>query len=315
MEKRTDRRGIIFDECSQEHPLKVEEFLHEIGKIVSTGLDKDLRDPYLELQLQYQEIKKQIDEFQKLKADLARQMETISGLRKPQSLEIQPSVLAKDEKLQEIKRREVVYAMINAEDNARKRISECLDDNVSQLLYGIKIQLDRLAKIVPAAKGVKEIKGLVEETIRETGNISFDLAPALLTDFGLPATIEELVKRYSSSELQMTVFMKGFHTRMDLLLETNIFRIVHELVSNSLKHSCCSEIKIEISRNELINILVKDNGRGYDVGALETPNFGSGLNSIKNRLRIYHGSMAIDSTIGEGTSVEIDMYEHPLPVE
>ena len=211
--------------------------------------------------------------------------------------------------LREEYQNKIASAMINTEENERKRISDSLHDSVSQLLYGVKIQLGQLERTVPLSSNIKAIKKLLDQAIEETRNISFELAPSILTDFGLSATIEELVKRLSSKELKMSVTITGLFKRMDLLLETNIYRIIQELVNNSMKHSGASQINIAISKNKLIEIRVQDNGKGFNVKEHEKSASGSGLSSIKNRLRIYNGSIAIESECTKGTTVKVKLHE------
>jgi PAS domain S-box-containing protein len=213
------------------------------------------------------------------------------------------------DQLREEYQKKIASAMITTEENERKRISESLHDSVSQLLYGIQIQLGQLEKTVPDSSNIKSVKKLLDQAIDETRNISFELAPAILTDFGLSTTIEELVKRLSSQDLKMKVNIRGLFKRLDLLLETNIYRIVQELVNNSMKHSGAGQISIDITKDKVIEIIVKDNGKGYSVLDQENYTSGSGLSSIRNRLRIYNGSMAIDSALGRGTTVHVKLLE------
>ena len=205
--------------------------------------------------------------------------------------------------------KKIASATLYTQENERRRISETLHDSVSQLLYGVKIKLGQLDKIKPSSAEISDIDKLLDQAIDETRNISFELAPSILADFGLPATIEELVKRLSSKKLKISADMKGFFKRSDILLETNIYRIVQELLNNSMKHSLASEISIQLTKGKAIEILVKDNGRGYDVNEQEQSTSGSGLSSIKNRLSLYNGSINTVSEQGNGTSVHVKLYE------
>lgn len=214
------------------------------------------------------------------------------------------------ELLREEYQKRVASAMITGEENERKRISDSLHDSVSQLLYGVKIRLGQLEKTVPSSSNIQSVKKLLDQAISETRNISFELAPSILTDFGFSATIEELVRRLSSKELTMKVNIQGFRKRLDILLETNIYRIVQELINNSMKHSGSSQITIDIIRTKFIEITVKDNGKGYNFRDQENSTSGSGLSSIRNRLRIYNGSMSIESAPQKGTTVYVNLCEN-----
>lgn len=201
----------------------------------------------------------------------------------------------------------ITTATLYAEENERKRISETLHDSVSQLLYGIKIQLNQLNTPQTPLDAYQRVNELLNIAIQETRNISFELAPSVLADFGLPVTITELAKRLSSSQLVIKAKIKGFTNRLNLLLETCIFRIIQELINNCMKHAEASLITLELIKNDTIDIMVRDNGRGFDVKTLEAAPHGAGISSIKNRLSLYNGSFHIISAPGQGTTITIKL--------
>lgn len=210
------------------------------------------------------------------------------------------------ERLKHHQQKEIAIATLYAEENERKRISEALHDSVSQLLYGVKIQLNQLNETNRAAATVK-LQELLDLAIKETRNISFELAPPILQDFGLQVTLEELRGRLSSSQMNITLFLSGFAERLDLLLEITIFRIIQELINNCMKHSGASLVQIIIKRNKHIHITVKDNGKGFTVPNAGTKPKGTGISSIKSRLNLYNGQLQIDSAPGKGTQVNITL--------
>jgi PAS domain S-box-containing protein len=201
----------------------------------------------------------------------------------------------------------ITIATLYAEENERKRISEALHDSVSQLLYGIKIQLNQINTPHTPPEAYARINELLNIAIAETRNISFELAPSVLTDFGLPVTINELAKRLSSPQLLIKTKIKGFNQRLDLLLEMCVFRIIQELINNCMKHAGASLITVDLLQNSGIDVIVKDNGNGFNVKALEKAPLGTGISSIKNRLSLYNGSINIQSAPGLGTTVTIKL--------
>jgi PAS domain S-box-containing protein len=204
----------------------------------------------------------------------------------------------------------ITLATLNAEENERRRISDALHDSVSQLLYGIKMKFNALNTGHHTEHA--DINTLIDQAIHETRNISFELAPSILTDFGLPATIDELAKRLSAPKMQINAKLTGFGVRVGLLLETTIFRIVQELVNNCMKHSGASQIRIEIKKSRRIEIKVTDNGSGFDYDEQERSTSGSGLRSIKNRISLYNGELMINSAPGRGTTVNIHLSHKPI---
>jgi PAS domain S-box-containing protein len=199
----------------------------------------------------------------------------------------------------------ITAAILKAEDNERKRISESLHDSVSQLLYGIKLNLQQLQTGKTNEDALATIHSLLNRAVKETRNISFELAPAVLSDFGLPATIDELAKRLSTPQLQIKTKVNGLNTRLDISIELVIFRIIQELLNNAIKHSWADTVKVEIKKNKLLEIEVTDNGKGFNVSEQENLPGGAGLSSIRNRLNFYNGTINIKSHPGEGTTVQI----------
>ena len=204
----------------------------------------------------------------------------------------------------------ITLATLNAEENERRRISDALHDSVSQLLYGIKMKLNALSP--GHSKAHIDINKLIDQAVKETRNISFELAPSILTDFGLPATIDELAKRLSSAGMKIQAKVTGFASREDLALEATIFRIIQELLNNCMKHAEASMVKIQLKKGKHIDVCVTDNGRGFNYQEQENATGGSGLHSIKNRISLYNGELNVKSAPGKGTIVSIVLNHKPI---
>jgi PAS domain S-box-containing protein len=204
----------------------------------------------------------------------------------------------------------VTLATLNAEESERRRISAALHDSVSQLLYGIKMKLSALN--LGRGKAHDDINVLIDQAIQETRNISFELAPSILIDFGLPATIDELAKRLTTPKMKIQAKVAGFAIRDSLLLETTVFRIIQELVNNCMKHSGASLVKLEIRKHNRIEVKVTDNGKGFDYTEQEKSTSGSGLRSIKNRISLYNGELTVSAVPGKGTVVNIFLNNKPM---
>lgn len=209
------------------------------------------------------------------------------------------------ERLKNDQQKNIALATLNAEENERKRISDALHDGVSQLLYGIRIKLGAKEKDDTIPNTMQDVNELLDMAIQETRNISFELAPSILSDFGLAATIDDLSKRFSTPTMRIKTRIGRFNERLPLALEIAIFRIIQELVNNCMKHSAASLIIVELKINTLIEICVKDNGKGFDAEYQDIVPSGSGFSSIKNRLSLYDGNLTIISKPGMGAIVKI----------
>jgi PAS domain S-box-containing protein len=206
-------------------------------------------------------------------------------------------------RLKQDQQKNLTRAILNAQESEQRRISDALHDGVSQLLYGIKMKLPAAPPNVPG----NEIRELLDMAIHEVRNISFELAPSLLKDFGLPTTIDELAKRLSTPTMFITTRFVGLTNRLDLTMETNIFRIIQELINNCMKHAGAELIQVEIRYDKGIDIKIKDNGKGFNTKKQETTPSGAGLSSIRNRVNLYNGTMNITSSPGNGTTIKITL--------
>jgi PAS domain S-box-containing protein len=202
----------------------------------------------------------------------------------------------------------MLEAAIRAEENEKKRMSEVLHHGVAQMLYAAKINLENLkaqARHLP----IEKVTELIEQTIRDVRNLSFELTPVVLADFGLKATIEEMASRLKNRHLTIKSKVKIMrHIPVDFQL--NIYRITQELVNNCIKHAKCDLITIDINKkNDWIFINVADNGIGFDPDRDARKSGSTGLSSIRNRIKLYDGKMEVKPNVPTGTFVTV-MLKH-----
>ncbi|QMU28321.1 CheR family methyltransferase [Adhaeribacter radiodurans] len=197
--------------------------------------------------------------------------------------------------------KEILNVILETQESERKRISEALHNGLGQLLYATKL---KLSDMHPDKKEDKELQTgidtLLNDAIRETRQLSFELMPSILRDFGLAAAIQEICKRVNSTKIQLQCEVLGLPDRLDEILETAIFRICQELLNNILKHSQATEASIQIlNQKTKIVLRVEDNGIGFDPEQVDIT--GLGLSSIRNRLQLIDGTLDIDSEPGKGS--------------
>lgn len=198
----------------------------------------------------------------------------------------------------QLQERELLNATIMAQENERKRVSEALHNSVGQLLYGIKLNMDQ-----PIDDRLhRKLNDLLDQAIRETRNISFELAPSILTNYGLKATLDEMAERLSAGRLQIRVLSK-ITGRLDLALETDVFRMIQELVNNSIRHGNATLITVSLRDTGKLVIEVADNGNGFDFKKPVAS--GSGLAAIRNRLTLYNGEITVLAVPGKGCTVRL----------
>jgi PAS domain S-box-containing protein len=202
------------------------------------------------------------------------------------------------------RQKEVLNAIILAQEQERERIGEALHNGVAQLLYAIKT---RLQMIEPSDdKQLKEAMDIVTEAINETKKISFELVPAVLKDHGIEVALRSLFQRIVGNNLLIEFNLRG-KGRFAENIEFAVYRITQELMNNCIKHASATRVWVEITQKEqMLHLEVKDNGIGFDEEKLNPENKGIGLQSVRNRISLLGGKLKIDSS-EKGTTIHVEL--------
>jgi PAS domain S-box-containing protein len=191
--------------------------------------------------------------------------------------------------------------LLQVQDKERRRLARELHDDLGQ-------QLSALAMTLPTVKGNEEASRMAETAIATVRNLSYLLHPPLLDETGLRAAlywfVEGMAKR-SGIEITLTVTPSAF-PRLEPDIETTIFRVVQESLTNVYRHANSSSALVEITKQaEWILILVRDYGKGLPQEMLRThsPNLGVGIGGMRERVRQFGGELTVSSA-KPGTLVE-----------
>jgi PAS domain S-box-containing protein len=199
---------------------------------------------------------------------------------------------------------EVLSAILNTEEAERKRIAEALHNGVGQLLYATKLHLTNQA----AGRPRGEVHALLDEAIRMTRTISFELTPGILEDFGLVYALEELIRRIPRRSIAVHLHLTGLEEPLPKLMQVAVYRIVQELLNNIIKHAQAQEAFIHLVReDDKLTVLVEDNGQGFEADSSFAPRQGIGLPGLRNRVGLLGGALAINSRSGQGTIISIEL--------
>jgi PAS domain S-box-containing protein len=203
---------------------------------------------------------------------------------------------------------QLLEATIDAQENERLHIAEEVHNGLAQLLYGVKLGLDKINLENPEQQkenhlAFENAKNLLFDSIKECRRISYNLRPSVLEQFGLKAAIEDMCKQVSGT-INFRFHLAGFHQRLPKLLEVAIYRIAQELTSNVIKHARATKASIKlILDKENIIITVEDNGIGFNI--LNIKDDCIGIRSIESRLHLLNGKINILSVPGAGTAITI----------
>jgi two-component system sensor histidine kinase UhpB len=205
--------------------------------------------------------------------------------------------------------------IINAQEQERKRIARELHDETSQVLTSLLISLAILEEAVKtdeARQRIAETRTLAHQTLRAIRNLSIDLRPSALDDLGLLPALRWYVKEYQQKfPLEVNFQATGFKKRLPAEVETALYRIVQESLTNTAKHAQAHTVSVTLREDaEAVYATMIDDGKGFDVEQLQlqktlVQDRGLGLVGMYERAHLLSGSLTIDSSPGKGTTIQV----------
>ncbi|MEM8908980.1 MAG: ATP-binding protein [Bacteroidota bacterium] len=205
---------------------------------------------------------------------------------------------------------DLLHSTIVTQEKERRRIAKDLHDDIGSKLNVINLNLHRLqkhSKDDTIQSIVGDVKALLGNTIHTTRRISHDLLPPTLEDFGLRVALQELCDELTrSGEVEVLLKSpKSDHRPEKRLVELNLFRVIQELISNSIRHGAAETIEVHLEvHKECVKINYEDNGKGFNTAMLAEKK-GLGINNIESRLNMISGTIRCESTPGVGTQAFI----------
>lgn len=209
--------------------------------------------------------------------------------------------------------------IIAAQEEERKRLSREIHDGPAQMMANVLMRsnlIDRTFREKGADAALKEIQDLkisVRNALSEVRRIIYDLRPMALDDLGIDPTLKKYLSTIMEYNPGVEIQFLSYNNerRIPSDYEVAVFRLVQESVNNALKHGKPNLIivKLEWLCDE-INVVVKDNGVGFDTESVREGSFG--IIGMKERIDLLKGSLKISSSIGKGTTI---LMKIPLPVK
>lgn len=210
----------------------------------------------------------------------------------------------------EIKNQERIRlrAIIESQEEERQRIAAELHDGLGQVLSAARVNIAALVDETQRQPQIYQALELIDRSCKELREISHNMMPSLLVNSGLYAALIEMSNRINSTGiLKMEVLEDGFIERVKSEIEINLYRIAQELITNILKYANATEVQIQfILEKEMLTMMMEDNGQGFDVKILQKAK-GNGWYNIQSRTRLINGQIEIDSKVGNGTVVTLNV--------
>jgi signal transduction histidine kinase len=214
--------------------------------------------------------------------------------------------------------KKIFAAVVQSEEKERARMAGELHDGVCQYLAGSKLMLTTIENTLNEANGklnidsiaamVQYSKSTLTDALHLTQQISRNLLPVSFHRKGLFQSVQEMIDVLNSADQIIYVLTtSGEDTELDQDIAINIFRIVQEFIRNSQKYSEASHVNIHLSiRNEIIQLEIDDNGKGFDMNSAELKK-GVGLLSMRKRIQSIGGSFTYETAKGKGVRLKLKM--------
>jgi PAS domain S-box-containing protein len=241
--------------------------------------------------------------------DLNKDLERRIAARTIQLAEANKALLKRAEQL-----RDLAFELTHVEQVERRRLAHILHDHLQQLLVGAKMRLDstlRCAKDENLRAAVKHADDLLNESIEVSRSLTVELSPPILHDGGLGPALEWLARRMQDEHgLTVEITTEEGANPAAENVRVLLFQSVRELLFNVVKHAKVKSATVEMTSpsDDRVRIVVADEGIGFDDTEVFVPRdafTGFGLYSIRERLDLLRGQMAVSSTPGKGTQVTL----------
>lgn len=216
---------------------------------------------------------------------------------------------------QEQIRANLLHQLIGAQEDERRRISRELHDETSQSLTALLVGLDTISMaarsdVARIDRHVHDLKSITEDMLTNIHRLIADLRPSLLDDIGLVAAIEWYgEQRLKPYRITFRLLEHTLAERLPPPMETVVFRIVQEGLTNIVRHAHASCVTVRLlQQGDEITLEIRDDGVGFDPGVLESPEAdgrGLGLRGMRERAMILGGTLDIESAAGTGTTIRI----------
>ena len=206
--------------------------------------------------------------------------------------------------------RDAVRRVVEAQEVERARLARELHDETGQALTSILLGLKPLEERATNDEdrsAVRSLRELVVSTLQDVRRLAVELRPSVLDDFGLTSAVERLAESYrEQSGLHVDLQAQLGKERLPPVVETALYRIIQEALTNIVKHAGASRVSILLTQRDGTAVAVlEDDGAGFDTGAIRGD--GLGLVGMRERVGLLGGRLRIESTPGSGTTVRAEV--------
>jgi PAS domain S-box-containing protein len=210
--------------------------------------------------------------------------------------------------------RKVLSAVIKTEEKERERFAKDMHDGLGPLLSAIKLYVNELNDDETSKEEkesyIDQINDMLDQAVTSTREISNNLMPRVIHEYGLIRAVEAFSEKVNKTKkLHIDFDYTGISESLDKDLQLILFRVVSELINNTMKHASAKHIKIKLAKDdEQISLAFEDDGIGFDMNeVMNNPKTGIGLKSIISRVKSVNGRVIFKSFKGHGFKIFIDI--------
>lgn len=210
-------------------------------------------------------------------------------------------------------RMQLLEKVISAQEEERKRIARELHDETGQAITTLIVGLRALMEQCPSPAmrtQAEELRTLAASTLEGVRNLALELRPSVLDDLGLVAALERYIADYRvRHRLTVDFVTRGLqHNRLPPPVETAIYRIVQESLTNVVRHAQANTVSVLLEeRKGKVRVIVEDDGRGFDPEAVRSSTQRLGLYGMQERVGLLGGTFVVESKPGAGTSIFVEI--------
>jgi len=210
--------------------------------------------------------------------------------------------------------RQILSAVIRGEERERRRFAREMHDGLGPLLSAIKLYVNELNSVSLADEERKELirhsNELIDDAVSSTRTISNNLMPTVIHSYGLVKAVQAFCDKVNkTNQLNINFETENIDERLDDNLELIFFRVISELINNTIKHAKAKNVYILLVKHiDRLTLYFKDDGVGFDVDEiLNSENKGMGLKNIISRVKSISGKHEFSSSPGQGFTIKIEI--------
>ena len=203
-------------------------------------------------------------------------------------------------------------AVMDAEDNERKRMATHLHDGIGQLLTAANMNVNMMQEYkedeITFEKLLGRTSSILADAIADVRTLSHQIMPNQLIKNSLGNAVRDLIEKSKSPKLYIDLKIEDLGENLDQNVQIVIFRIIQECINNTIKHAEAKTISIAISQTpHLLKTTIIDDGKGFNPLKVPKSSDGMGLDNIRSRIAILKGTILIESAEGKGTKIQVEI--------